>query len=157
MVYMVCMSRVGSVQARCSCWTSTALVTCQVYMARCTWSTWCVCPGLVQSRPGVCAGRVLRSLRRARLSTTPELPERPTQQCRTRHHDRPDADALQLCILCLTRARSQVRTDNEFANLNFLNCSIRCFGGCKNSPICFQTGRHTAWHSVSVVGLDQRS
>lgn len=72
----------------------------------------CVCfvlpAGLVQSRSGVCLGRVLRSLWRPRLPSAFMLPERSVGKGREWSHDRPHAAALQLRLLCLPRPREQV-------------------------------------------------
>lgn len=67
-----------------------------------------VSAGLVQSGSGVRPGRVLRSLRRARLPSPPELPEGSDGLLGEQRSDRPHAAALQLRLLRLARPREQV-------------------------------------------------
>lgn len=78
-----------------------------------------VCAGMVQSRPGVCLGRVLRSERSARLSQTPVLPAGPPGKSRAWGHYWPHPPSLQLCVLCLPCPWQQVCPDLYFQS--FLN------------------------------------
>lgn len=68
----------------------------------------CDCAGLVQPRPGVCLGWVLRQERRAGLSQTPVLPAWPPGEGGERGHYRPHPSSLQLCFLRLPCAWEQV-------------------------------------------------
>ncbi len=79
--------------------------------------------GLVHPRPDVRAGRILRSLRSARMLPTPALPGRPAGPVRAQHHDRPHPHPLLLRLLRGARARKQVRSGQTVGSKEKSVCS----------------------------------
>lgn len=94
---------------------------------------WFYTPGLVQSRSGVCARRVLCEVWGPGLPQTPLLPERPSRAGRGWHHDRPHPHPLQLRLLRLTCSRKQVGR----AIVTISQNSLTMVKAIEGTPVCF--------------------